>query len=172
MASKNSPDVESPGGALLRSFGEAKFGTMKSFAAALGMSPPALHGYLTGYRTPGRTVLTKLANLGFDVGVFVGYASAESALLPGSDIHQDEPLLPPLALEAAQSLIGMPLEFISPQIEATSSQVRMWLEGKASPSPRQLGLLFNLVAIAGVAARCGGHAIPAPSPDLPMAATA
>lgn len=93
-------------------------------------------------------------------------------VLRGKSPVEEPSSLPPLALEAAQRILGMPLDVISTQVESTPLQVGKWVAGKAAPSARQLALLFNLVAIAGVASRCGGHAIPALSPDLRRAVPA
>ena len=65
--------------------------------------------------------------------------------------------IPALAIPAAQALLGLPLEAFAPQLEATAQQVKGWEAGKVVPSTRQLALLFNLVAIAGLASHHGGH---------------
>lgn len=53
----------------LREFGINKFGTIKEFAKALGMSPPALQtSYLSGRSLPGAPTLSKLMKYGCDIG--------------------------------------------------------------------------------------------------------
>ncbi len=53
----------------MRAFGAAHFGTMKDFAAALGMNPVTLHsGYLNSRSLPGPALLVKLMHLGCDIG--------------------------------------------------------------------------------------------------------
>ena len=86
-------------------------------------------------------------------------------VLRGKTLSEKSADLPALNLEAARITLGMPLEVISPQVDATPQQVGRWVAGKGSPTARQLALLFNLIAIAGVAARCSGHAVPAPNPE-------
>ena len=52
----------------LRAFGAERFGTMKDFAAALGMNPVTLHsGYLNSRSFPGPVLLVKLMRLGCDI---------------------------------------------------------------------------------------------------------
>ncbi|HLP17662.1 MAG TPA: helix-turn-helix transcriptional regulator [Bacteroidota bacterium] len=52
----------------LRAFGLQKFGTIKEFAAALGMNPVTLHsGYLNSRSLPGAGMLLKLMELGCDL---------------------------------------------------------------------------------------------------------
>lgn len=52
----------------LRAFGMQRFGTIKSFAAALGMNPVTLHsGYLNSRSLPGAGMLVKLMRLGCDI---------------------------------------------------------------------------------------------------------
>jgi len=52
----------------LRAFGEQHYGTMKDFAAALGMNPVTLHsGYLNSRSLPGPALLVKLMRLGCDI---------------------------------------------------------------------------------------------------------
>ncbi len=52
----------------LRRFGEARFATMRAFAAALEISPSALNtSYLSGRSAPGAGVLVRLIDLGADI---------------------------------------------------------------------------------------------------------
>ena len=51
----------------LREFGIKKFGSVKTFAEALGMKPPTLQVYLRGISEPGANILRKLKNLGCDI---------------------------------------------------------------------------------------------------------
>jgi hypothetical protein len=52
----------------LRIFGLEKFGSIKGFAAALGMNPVTLHsGYLNSRSLPGAGLLVKLMYLGCDI---------------------------------------------------------------------------------------------------------
>jgi transcriptional regulator with XRE-family HTH domain len=54
-------------GEKLRKFGIEKFGSVKTFAEALGMKPPTLQVYLRGISEPGANILRKLKNLGCDI---------------------------------------------------------------------------------------------------------
>ncbi len=51
----------------LRKFGLDKYGSIKAFAAALGMAPSNLQHYLRGIRDPGFAFLKKLSLLGCDI---------------------------------------------------------------------------------------------------------
>ncbi|MGE5314931.1 MAG: hypothetical protein ACM3Q4_09580 [Acidobacteriota bacterium] len=52
----------------LRAFGIAKYGSIKDFAAALGMNPVTLQsGYLNSRSLPGAGLLLKLMHLGCDI---------------------------------------------------------------------------------------------------------
>ena len=51
----------------LRAFGDANFASIKAFALAMEMSPPALQNYLRGKSEPGTPVLLRLINLGCDI---------------------------------------------------------------------------------------------------------
>jgi transcriptional regulator with XRE-family HTH domain len=52
----------------LRAFGVQKYGTIKEFAAALGMNPVTLQsGYLNSRSLPGAGMLAKLMYLGCDI---------------------------------------------------------------------------------------------------------
>lgn len=140
---------------LLRAYGLDRFGSMKEFSKNLGITPQNLNGYLSGERKPGRVFLARLAEIGFDVSILLDTRTDLQAGTPATSSPGD---LPPLALGAAFTLLPLPVEAIADQVEATPKQVQSWIDKVASPSHRQLALLFNLVAIAGVAARCGGHA--------------
>lgn len=165
MQDKNSTSY--PFGLRLKRWSKDLFGSLKEFATRLEISPQHLSAYISGERKPTFDTFVKLRSLGADLNFLVDGNSTDSVTVDTGDATKI-----PLAIDAAQMILGISLEIISPQLEATPSQVRQWSAGSAYPSPRQLALLFNLVAIAGVAARCGGHALPAPSPDLPLAATA
>lgn len=66
----------------LRDFGLIKFGSMKNFAAALGISPANLNSaYLTGRSLPGAEILSKLDELGCDITwLLTGVTSNEAKL--------------------------------------------------------------------------------------------
>lgn len=156
----------------LRAFGVTRFGSLKEFAKNLGITPQNLNGYLSGERRPGRVFLTRLAESGFDVSKLLDTRIDVSGGVQAESLHDD---LPPLAFGAAFTLLSLPAEAIADQVEASPKQVQSWIDKKAVPSHRQLALLFNLVAFAGVAARCGGHvaAVSHPaSPDQPEQAAA
>lgn len=168
MASGNSPDEEFSVPRLLREFGIETFGTMKAFAKALGMTAPALQGYLNGSRTPGKRVLAKLSDLGFDLSKLDNSPNEEFRGVVGvrpSVRKREEVGSPRLAIGAAQRILRLPIEEISAQIDASPEEMQSWAAGSAAPSSRQLSQLFNLVAIAG-AARCGGDVTPEAIPDL------
>lgn len=154
-SSGNSHGDLSPALSQLRSYGLDRFGSMKEFSKKLGITPQNLNGYLSGERKPGRVFLARLAEIGFDVSVLL---DTRIGLQGGSQIPSPSNDLPPLALGAAFTLLPLPVEAIADQVEATPKQVQSWIDKVAMPTHRQLALLFNLVAIAGVAARCGGHA--------------
>ncbi len=151
MASENSPvdELFSPG--KLRQFGATRFGSMKAFAEALGMKPPALQGYLNGSRTPGRSVIGKLHKLGFDVGPLLDSPSGESSrdTWEAREERSDPASCyrgshPPLDIEAAEFVLGRSLEKAAPQFGATPSEVQAWRAG-AEPTLEQMVRLTNLV---------------------------
>ena len=51
----------------IRRFGLKKFGSIKEFAEAMGMSPSNLQAYLQNRREPGTTILKRLIELGCDM---------------------------------------------------------------------------------------------------------
>lgn len=51
----------------IRKFGLAKFGSIKEFAEAMGMSPSNLQAYLQNRRQPGTIILKRLSELGCDI---------------------------------------------------------------------------------------------------------
>lgn len=51
----------------IRKFGLEKFGSIKEFAEAMGMSPSNLQAYLQDRREPGTPILKRLIDLGCDV---------------------------------------------------------------------------------------------------------
>mgnify|MGYP001568720251 CR=1 FL=1 len=51
----------------IRKFGLEKFGSIKEFAEAMGMSPSNLQAYLQDRREPGTPILKRLIELGCDM---------------------------------------------------------------------------------------------------------
>ena len=51
----------------IRKFGLRKFGSIKEFAKAMGMSPSNLQAYLQNRRKPGTPILKRLIQLGCDI---------------------------------------------------------------------------------------------------------
>ena len=51
----------------IRKFGLEKFGSIKEFAEAMGMSPSNLQAYLQNRREPGTPILKRLTELGCDM---------------------------------------------------------------------------------------------------------
>lgn len=68
-------------GERLRKFGLNKYGSIKEFAIALGMSSPALQQYLSSRREPGTPILERLADIGCDL----------QWLITGETFHKSNP---------------------------------------------------------------------------------
>lgn len=154
MASENSPVDELFSPSKLREFGSARFGTMKAFADALGMKPPALQGYLNGSRTPGRSVIGKLHRLGFDIGSLIDSPSDES---PNHWEASEVP--PPMSTGqepfdwiGIEGVVGRKLEDIAYKFDATPAEVATWKAGQ-EPRLNQLAKLLDLVVTAAIGAR-------------------
>jgi transcriptional regulator with XRE-family HTH domain len=54
-------------GARLRSFAEGRYKSMVAFAESLGVSASQINDYLSGRRTPGNTMQSRLRDLGCDI---------------------------------------------------------------------------------------------------------
>lgn len=72
----------------LRAFGMQKYGTIKEFAAALGMNPVTLQsGYLNSRSLPGAGLLVKLMRLGCDIYWLLETDAGAPAPLPERNRH-------------------------------------------------------------------------------------
>lgn len=59
-------------GERIRIFAKRKYGTFKSLAAAMEISPQQLQQYISGRREPGSKILIKLLRLGCDINWLLG----------------------------------------------------------------------------------------------------
>lgn len=156
-SSGNSREDLSAWGPGVRSFGVERYGTLKSFAEALGMTPQNLNGYLNGERRPGRIFIRRLSSLGFDISTIL-HPDTHSAL-PDSSAWEarEEPLLPPSSSEpldwvGIEGVIGRKLEDIAHKVDATPAEVATWKAG-AEPRLNQMAKLLDLVVTAAIGAR-------------------
>lgn len=141
-----------PFGVRLKTWSKSKFGSLRIFADRLGISPQHLSAYISGERRPTFDTMCSIRSLGADLNFLFDGNSTECVIN-----EPEQPGGTRLALQAAFTILSLPVEAIADQVEASPKQVQSWIDKKAAPSHRQLALLFNLVAFAGVAARCGGH---------------
>ena len=66
-------------GGRIRFFAKRKYGTLKSLAEAMDISPQQLHQYISAKREPGSKILVKLLKLGCDINwLLSGSESMES----------------------------------------------------------------------------------------------
>jgi transcriptional regulator with XRE-family HTH domain len=131
--------------AAIKDFGKLKFGTMAAFAGAMNVSTQYLNAYTSAAKRPGPVFMQRLAELGFDMTEIPdSYKTKVYSLSQNTPSAANSPL-PTLRFHDAFKVLGAP-EDVALDVEASPTQVRNWISGKAQPSPHQLALLFNEVS--------------------------
>ena len=81
-----SPKVEI--GRRLREFGQGRYPSMSAFAEALGVSPSQINNYLSGRRTPGNKMQSRLRDLGCNIEwLMTGYTTYDLKRNPGGSVN-------------------------------------------------------------------------------------
>lgn len=145
-------------------FGIERYGTLKSFAKALGMTPQNLNGYLSGERSPGRIFISRLSGIGFDITQILhpdtrdavpsndAWEACEAPIGHTGEASTNGSPTEPFDWVGIEGVIGRKLEDIAYKFEATPAEVATWKEGK-EPRLNQLAKLLDLVVTAAIGAR-------------------
>lgn len=141
-SSGNSRDDLSAWIPVARAFGVERYGTLKAFAEALGMTPQNLNGYLSGGRRPGKAFISRLDRLGCDISLILHEDKAGD--VSDQNKRAARPHCESIDFDAAEFVLGRSLERAAPQFGATPEEVSSWRDGTEPPLDK-LVRLTNLI---------------------------
>jgi len=148
--------------AKVRSFGMERYGSMKSFAKDLGISPQNLNSYLKGERRFGAKQLQRLNSIGFDLAQ-LQYSNKHNVLSDNTNIVQQvaQSMTPPSIfpdIKRACRLMSCEPADIARGVGADPSVGEAWADGNDRPTYDQLASLYHQVL--ALALHCCGEATP------------
>jgi len=139
------PDLE-----IIRAFGKSRFGTMRAFAEAMGISPQHLNSYLNGGKSFGLTFIQRLIEAGFDATQLQSLNNTEGL----SNSPRIEPIgvVTPIYLDVtgAQEMTRTPIGRLAQLVQAPPGTLEAWERGDSVPTIAQLASLFNQVVALGL----------------------
>lgn len=133
----------------VRRFASERFGTLKRFAEAIGVSQPNLTQSLSGKRPFGAAWRERLDEVGF----FEWLLPSNKRLIKDELIKDSSAVKVPLDLPGALELSNTPANRLAQLVGVSPATFTAWQDGSASPSMEQLASLFNQVVALGLSAR-------------------
>lgn len=133
----------------VRRFASERFGTLKRFAEAIGVSQPNLTQSLSGKRPFGAAWRERLDEVGF----FEWLLPSNKRLIKDELIKDSSAVKVPLDLQGALELSNTPANRLAQLVGVSPATFAAWQDGSASPSMEQLASLFNQVVALGLSAR-------------------
>ncbi len=133
----------------VRRFASERFGTLKRFAEAIGVSQPNLTQSLSGKRPFGAAWRERLDEIGF----FEWLLPSNKRLIKDELIKDSSTVKVPLDLPGALELSNTPASRLAQLVGVSPATFSAWQDGSASPSMEQLAALFNQVVALGLSAR-------------------
>lgn len=133
----------------VRRFASERFGTLKRFAEAIGVSQPNLTQSLSGKRPFGAAWRERLDEIGF----FEWLLPSNERLIKDELIKDSSTVKVLLDLPGALELSNTPANRLAQLVGVSPATFSAWQDGSASPSMEQLASLFNQVVALGLSAR-------------------
>lgn len=133
----------------VRRFASERFGTLKRFAEAIGVSQPNLTQSLSGKRPFGAAWRERLDEVGF----FEWLLPSSKRLIKDELIKDSSTVKALLDLPGALELSNTPANRLAQLVGVSPATFAAWQDGSASPSMEQLAALFNQVVALGLSAR-------------------
>lgn len=133
----------------VRRFASERFGTLKRFAEAIGVSQPNLTQSLSGKRPFGAAWRERLDEVGF----FEWLLPSNKRLIKDELIKDSSTVKVLLDLQGALELSNTPANRLAQLVGVSPATFAAWQDGSAFPSMEQLAALFNQVVALGLSAR-------------------
>ena len=147
----------------VRRFASERFGTLKRFAEAIGVSQPNLTQSLSGKRPFGAAWRERLDEVGF----FEWLLPSDKKLIKDELIKDSSAVKVPLDLPGALELSITPANRLAQLVGVSPATFTAWQDGSASPSMEQLASLFNQVVALGLSARHAATTQVTTEPETP-----
>lgn len=137
----------------VRKFASERYGTLKNFAKAIGVSQPNLTQSLSGKRPFGASWRERLDEVGF----FEWLSPINKELIKDELINVETKLN--IDINGAIELSNTPAPRLAQLMGVSAATLDTWRTGASTPTLEQLVNLFNLTVALGLSAR---HAPPKP----------
>lgn len=147
----------------VRRFASERFGTLKRFAEAIGVSQPNLTQSLSGKRPFGAAWRERLDEVGF----FEWLLPSNKRLIKDELIKDSSAVKVPLDLQGALELSNTPANRLAQLVGVSPATFAAWQDGSASPSMEQLASLFNQVVALALSSRHAATTQAQAEPETP-----
>lgn len=149
----------------VRRFASERFGTLKRFAEAIGVSQPNLTQSLSGKRPFGAAWRERLDEIGF----FEWLLPSNERLIKDELIKDSSTVKVLLDLPGALELSNTPANRLAQLVGVSPATFSAWQDGSASPSMEQLASLFNQVVALALSSRHAASTQAQAEPETPPA---
>ena len=147
----------------VRRFASERFGTLKRFAEAIGVSQPNLTQSLSGKRPFGAAWRERLDEVGF----FEWLLPSNKRLIKDELIKDSSAVKVSLDLPGALELSNTPANRLAQLVGVSPATFTAWQDGSASPSMEQLASLFNQVVALALSSRHAATTQAQAEPETP-----